>query len=325
MCLVVFGHGQNRNLRNRAFLADDAARAFIHGSQVGVQIARIAAAAGNFLAGGGNFTQGFAVVGDVRQNHQHMHSLFVRQIFCRCQCHFRRRDTFNRRVIRQIHEQHSALDSARPAEVADKVIRFLIGDADSAEHDGEAVALAQHARLTRNLRRQLCVRQTRAGEHRQLLTANQRVQTVNGGNARLDKFTRIVARGGIQRFAVDIHPHFGNQLRAAILWLAHAVENAAEHVHRDAQFNAAPQKTRRGVGDAQAVGGFKQLHHRLVAIHFQHFAGTNFAVRLMDFHQLIVCHAADAFHQHQRANDLFNRMVLFEHQPSPPSSISAAH
>ena len=62
-----------------------------------------------------------------------------------------------------------------------------------------------------------------------------------------------------------------------------------------------------------------------VAIHFQHFAGTNFAVRLMDFHQLIVGHAADAFHQHQRANDLFNRMVLFEHQPSPPSSISAAH
>ena len=122
-----------------------------------------------------------------------MHSLFVRQIFCRCQCHFRRCDTFNRRVIRQIHEQHSALDSARPAEVADKVIRFLIGDADSAENDGEAVALAQHARLTRNLRRQLCVRQTRAGEHRQLLPANQRVQTVNGGNARLDKFTTVIA------------------------------------------------------------------------------------------------------------------------------------
>ena len=49
---------------------------------------------------------------------------------------------------------------------------------------------AQHLGLTGDLRRQIRVGQTGAGENRQLLPAHQGVQAVDGGNAGLDKLVR---------------------------------------------------------------------------------------------------------------------------------------
>ena len=56
MGLVVLGHGQDGYHRDGALLAYAAAGAFVHLSQVGVQIAGVAAAAGDFLLRRGYLT-----------------------------------------------------------------------------------------------------------------------------------------------------------------------------------------------------------------------------------------------------------------------------
>ena len=70
---------------------------------------------------------------------------------------------------------------------------FLEGNADCREDNGEVTGVvAQHLGLTGDLSSQFGVGQTGAGEDRQLLTANQSVQSVNGRNAGLNELGRIV-------------------------------------------------------------------------------------------------------------------------------------
>ena len=313
MGLIVFRHGQNRDLGNRALLAYHTARPFVHAGQVGVQVAGISTAARDFLTGSGHFTQSFCIVGNIREDNQHVHALLISQILCSSQCHTRGSDTFNSRVIGQVHEQHGTLDSTGAAEVADKVIRFFEGNADSTEDNGELIILAQHLRLTGNLGSQLGMRQAGAGEHRQLLTTYQGVQSVNGGNAGLDKLAGVVTCSRVQRLAVNVHPLFRNQLRTIVLRTTHAVEHTSQHIHGYAQLDGTTQEAGRGIGNAQAVGRFEQLHQCLIPVHFQHLAGAFFPVALGDFNQFIVGDPGDAFHQHQRAYHFFNRMVFLEH------------
>ena len=68
MCLVVFGHRKNGDLRNRAFFPVDSSRAFVKRRKVGVQITGIAAATGHFFSCGGDFAQGFGVVRNIRRD-----------------------------------------------------------------------------------------------------------------------------------------------------------------------------------------------------------------------------------------------------------------
>ena len=160
--------------------------------------------------------------------------------------------------------------------------------------------------------------QTGTGEHRQLLSANQGIQSVNGGNTRLNKLAGVVPSGGIQRFAVDVHALFGDDFRPAVPGTAHAVKHPAQHVHAYAQLNTPAQEAHGAVVNAQAVAGFEHLHQGLVAVHFQHLAGTLFAVGLGDLHQLVIGDPGDAFHQHQGAHHLFDGMVFLQHQACPP-------
>ena len=81
---------------------------------------------------------------------------------------------------------------------------------------------------------------------------------------------------------------------------------------------APAQEAHGAVVNAQAVAGFEHLHQGLVAVHFQHLAGTLFAVGLGDLHQLVIGDPGDAFHQHQGAHHLFDGMVFLQHQACPP-------
>ena len=65
-------------------------------------------------------------------------------------------------------------------------------DAHRAEDDGELLARLD-PRLADDLRGELVGRKARAGEDRQLLPADQRVQPVDGANAGLDEVGRLLA------------------------------------------------------------------------------------------------------------------------------------
>ena len=92
------------------------------------------------------------------------------------------------------------------------------------------LVLAAYCCLTRDLRGELSVGKTGGREDRKLLTSYQRVQTVDSGNARLDEFLRIVARGGVHRRAVDVHALFGDQRGAVVDRVAQTVKYARKHV-----------------------------------------------------------------------------------------------
>ena len=77
------------------------ARSYMRG-KVGVQVAGIAAAAGDFLACGGDLAQRLGVVGDIGQDDQDVHALLKRQILRGGQRHTRRGDTLDGRVVRQV-------------------------------------------------------------------------------------------------------------------------------------------------------------------------------------------------------------------------------
>ena len=164
------------------------------------------------------------------------------------------------------------------------------------------------------------MRQTGAGEHGQLLTAHERVQAVDGGNARLNELGRIVARCGVHRVAIDVKALFGNQRGAIVLRAAHAIEHAAEHIGRHGQLDGAAKETRLGIGDFKALRTFKELQERAVAVDLQHAAVADLAVLLLDLDQLVVLNAFDVLHHHQRARDFLNRTVFLTHPRFLPRS-----
>ncbi len=165
MSLVVFGHGQNGNHGDGALLAQLTTGTLVHGSQVGVQIAGIAAAAGDFLLSSGDLTQSLGVVGDIGQDDQNVHILLEGQILSGGQSHTGSCDTLDSGVIGQVGKQHGTVNSAGTGELLDEEVGLFEGDTDCSEDDGKVSAfVAQHLGLTGNLSGQIVVRQTGTGE-----------------------------------------------------------------------------------------------------------------------------------------------------------------
>src|SRR5699024_6103972 len=97
--LVILRHGEDGDHGDGTLVAQLPAGTLIHGGKVGVEVTGIAAAAGDFLPGGGDLTEGFRVVGDIRQDNQHVHALFKGQIFRSGQGHTGGRNTLNSGVV----------------------------------------------------------------------------------------------------------------------------------------------------------------------------------------------------------------------------------
>ena len=304
MGLVVFGHGQDGNHGDGALAVLPAAGTFVHLGQVGVEVAGVATAPRNFLTGGGDLTESLGVVGDVGEDAKDVHPLLKGQVLGGGQRHFGGGDTLDGRVVGQVDEEDGPVDGPGALKVADEEVGFLEGDTDGAEHHGELGIGAQHLGLTGNLGRQLCVGQTGAGEDGQLLSTDQGVQAVDGGNTGLDEFLRIDPGGRVHGQAVDVHPLIGNELGAAVDGLAHAGENPAQHILGDAQLQAAPEEADLAVLQVDAGGAFKQLDQHGGAVDLQHLAAPQFAVGELDLPQLVVGDAFHVLYQHQGAGDL---------------------
>ena len=317
---VLFRHGQDRDHRNGALVVTDTSRAFIHRCKVGVHIAGIAAASRDFLTRCGHLAERFRIVRDIRDDNEHVHPEVIRKILCRGNRHTGCCDTLDRRIVRKVDKRDCTLDGAGLAEIADEEVCFFKRNADSGKHDRKFLVGAEHLCLTRDLRGEVCVRQTGSGEHRQLLSADKCIQAVDRGNTRLYKLGRIVARSGVHRRAIDVQMLLGNQRRAVIHRLAHAVEHAAQHIGRNVQLDGLSEKTGFGVADAQALRAFEQLKQRLVAIDFQNAAAANASVRLLDLDQFVIFDAGHIFYEHQRSNDFFDGTIFLTHPAVLPRS-----
>ena len=204
------------------------------------------------------------------------------------------------------------------AEFLNEELRFLKRNTDGGEDDSEVRrVVAQNLRLTRDLRGKLRVGKTGAGEDRQLLAADKRVQAVDRGNAGLDKFVRVIACGGVHRKTVDVLHLGGQNLRAAVLrW-------------------PMPSKTRPSISsDTASSSGWPRkrilLSFRLMPAEFSNSCTTavsplhsrtlqcrTSAVRQLQLGQLVAGNAPRRFDDHQRPGD--SRMVRYSRiiQPQP--------
>ena len=190
---VIVGHGENRQLRHRAFHSPHDTCTLIDGRQLAVKITRKTFPARDFSLGGGYLTHGLSKGSHIRQNNKYMHMLLKGQIFRHGQRHLRSDETLHHRIVGQIQEHghvvgHAALLKGMPEEV-----RHVMLDAHGGKNDGKLLirVLAQR-RLFYNLGGQLIMWQTVAGENRQLLSADQRCQSVDGGDSGVNIVSRVL-------------------------------------------------------------------------------------------------------------------------------------
>ena len=159
--------------------------------------------------------------------------------------------------------------------------------------------------------------QTGTGENRQFLAAYQRVQAIDGTDAGLDKFGRIVTGSRVHRSPIDIEIFLGNDLGPTINGVAHTVEDAAQHIRRNTELDPVSYETSLGRGSLQTLRTFKQLDQGTVPINHKDTAAADFAVSLMDFHQLVIFHASYMIHRHQGADDFPDCLIIFTHCRHP--------
>ena len=113
-------------------------------------------------------------------------------------------------------------------------------------------------------------------------------------------------------------------LRTAVDGLAHAVEDAAQHIARHAQLQGVAQEADLGVLQIQSGGGLEELDHGIVAADLQHLAATDGAVGQLDLAQLVIGDALDLPDHHQGAVDLLDRLVFTDHASAPPLATAAS-
>ena len=166
------------------------------------------------------------------------------------------------------------------------------------------------------------MRQAGRREDRQLLAADKGVQAVDGGNTGLDKLCRVGAGCRVHRQAVDVAVLFGEDRRAAVDGLAHAVKDAAEHILAHTQLQRVAEEADLRLRKVDALGALKELHDRRIILNLENLAAADFTVRELDLGQLVVGHAFDVLDDHQRAGDLLDCFILFNHCSSPPAIIS---
>ncbi len=70
--------------------------------------------------------------------------------------------------------------------------------------------------------------------------------------------------------------------------MAHAVEDAAEDVRRDGQFQAVAEKADLAVLDIDAERAFKKLDQGIGAVDLEDLAAADFTVGQLDFAQFVV-------------------------------------
>ena len=252
-----------------------------------------------------------------------MHPLFKGQVLRSGQGHTGGGNALHRRVVGQVGEEHRAVDGAGALKLADKELRLLKGDADGGKDHREVGFPIQHFGLAGDLSGQRGVGQAGPAENWQLLAPDQGVQSVDGGDARLDELVGVVPAGRVHGQAVDIPVLVSQDGRSAVDGPAHAVKDPAQHVLRHPQLEGVPQKADLGLRQIDAHRALKQLHHGGITVDLQHLAAADGTVRQLDLPQLVIGDALHMVHHHQGAGDLLDRLIFPNHSASSPFSATA--
>ena len=102
-----------------------------------------------------------------------MHIFLKGQVLSRRQCYLRCNQTLYNRIVRQIQIHNYMVGYTTFLEGTAEELRNIVLNAHGGEYDSEfLIAVISQRRLLYDLRRQLVMRKTVAGEDRKLLPAN---------------------------------------------------------------------------------------------------------------------------------------------------------
>ena len=214
------------------------------------------------------------------------------------------------RVVGEVHEEHDAARARRSPRTCcmkNEASRWVMPIAPNTMANSSP---ADDLRLPDDLRGELVGGQTRAGEDRELLPADQRVQAVDRGDAGLDEVGRV-ARGryGLMGAPLTSRSLLGDDGRPAVDRLAGAVEDPAEQLGRNAELDDLARGSGRAWRRRRGPWVPEDLDDRQVPL-----TSITWPLRSLPsaehLDHLVVRDAVDVLHEDERTRDVVQRPVL---------------
>lgn len=301
---VVVGHREDGDLRDGPPEPLDAPGPLVQRGQVRVHVPGIPPPAGHLLPGGTDLPEGVRVRAHVRHDHEHVLALLVGEVLRGGEGKARSDDSLYGGVVRQVEEQHRALQGPRRREGVLEEPRRLHVHSHRREHDHELrllVPLPDQARLSADLRRHLVVGEAAAREDGDLLSPGDRVHHVDRRDPRLDHLLGIRPALRVDRLPLDVQVRLRDYLRAPVYYLAAPVEHPPQHVQGHSLLQEVPLECHVGLLDVDARRALEHLDHRLVRVDLQHLARPPLLVRQRQRDHLRVLQVVHVLQDHQRA------------------------
>ena len=198
---VAGGHGQHRQHGHRAGPAADAPAPLVQRGEVAVQVAGVGPPAGHLASRRRDLAQRFGVAGHVGEHDEHVPVEFEREVFGDGQRDAWRQDPLDHRVVGGVEQQQQLAGRGALLEGGANGIRVGVGEPHRGEDDAER--LVARGRLGGDLGGEFEVRQPGDREDRQLLTADERGERVDRGDAGQDRVGRRLAVRRVERVAGD--------------------------------------------------------------------------------------------------------------------------
>ena len=145
------------------------------------------------------------------------------------------------------------------------------------------------------------MRKSVSGENREFLSADQRCQSVDGGDSRVDIVTGIFTAHRIERQSVYIPFQRGDDRAQIIDGLPDSVKCAAQHIRRERDLHGMSGEFCVGVFQGHVFGTLKHLNHGMVFVDFYDTADFPLSAVHNEFHDLIVESVLHAFQSDQRS------------------------
>ena len=229
-----------------------------------------------------------------------MHISFKCKILRRSQRHLRGDEPLDDRIICKIEEHRDMIGNTALLKCSSEKLRDIILDAHRGKYNAEPLIRPRtQRRLCDQLGCQLIVRQSVAGENRQLLSANKSGQTIDGRNTRIDIIARILAPARVERHAVHVDPYVRDDRSQPVDRSADAVKRPAQNFFGESQLHRVPRQFCMRILQGHAIRPLEDLDDGLILIILNDSAELLLCPVDLELDDLVVGCAFDAFQNDQ--------------------------
>ena len=262
-----------------------------------------------------------AVVGHVGEDHQDVPALDEGQILGCGEGVSRGEQALRARLVCVVQEHHRVgQGSARFHGVA-KCPGRVVGNSDPGEHDGKlTLGFAPQSGMARDAKGQPVVGKAARAEQWQLLSPDQAVHEIDGGNAGFDEVPGQIPSRRVDGQPVDPKDAFRCHRRAAVHGPADAIEHPTQQVPSDPELQWMSPHPNPGPFEPEAGGGSQDFDHHPIRVDGRHPTDPRRAVGADDVDPFLEPHLHMPLHEQQWTFDApgrpFDRNVR-AHATSP--------